>query len=291
MAARPPSLHGPVSCNWVLCLSDCVDVWRWYITQIKPNSVCPARVGVVFRRDGPEHLTSSLFVHCSATWPDSGEKGSGADCDDEEDCEDGSGFPPVGPVFTPKTTTDDIIILNSTVPPDDDSDTTDSLIITVNITETPPKKGLSPFSTPQSSKTPNASAPSGGGGKGDGDKKDRNGSYGEDPYEKRSKNPMGLNIGLIVGIAAGVVLLLLILAYALYKYKSRDEGSYKIDESKNYSYEAYTAQAAKQPATPHANGGMSKSSAHSSKPRKKDVKEWYVWCTVLLLFLSQGICC
>ena len=220
------------------------------------------------------------MVVCFST---SDEAGSGTDCDDEEDCQEGSGaLAPVDPVSTPKTTTDDIGFLASTRPArpphggaggqntgTHNGDTVD-IITEYNQTVRPPKSTPHPITTPKRSK-PTPSSGKGGG---------RNGSYNDgNTYERRSKNPMGLNIGLIVGIAAGVVLLLLILAYALYKYKSRDEGSYKIDESKNYSYEAYTAQAAKQPLTPsntHANGGVSKSSSHGSKPRKKDVKEWYV---------------
>ena len=100
---------------------------------------------------------------------------------------------------------------------------------------------------------------------------------GEGGHVKQA-NPLSLNIGLIVGIAAGVVLLLLILAYVLYKYKSRDEGSYKIDESKNYSYEAYTATEAKPSSGTQTNGGVVKTTCvPASKPKKKDVKEWYVW--------------
>ncbi len=104
------------------------------------------------------------------------------------------------------------------------------------------------------------------------------GSVGGGAKEVNQKHsglgPLSLNIGLIVGIAAGVLLLLLILAYALYKYKSRDEGSYKIDESKNYPYESPIAKP-----SPTANGGLSKSGMQpTSKPaKKKDVKEWYVW--------------
>ena len=88
----------------------------------------------------------------------------------------------------------------------------------------------------------------------------------------KKHNPLPMHIGLIVGIAVAVVILFLVLAYALYKYRSRDEGSYKIDESKNYSYETCNT---KPP--PHVNGGVSKTTkGQTSKPRKKDVKEWYV---------------
>ena len=91
----------------------------------------------------------------------------------------------------------------------------------------------------------------------------------------KDRNPFSLSIGVIVGIAAGVILLLLILAYAVYKYKSRDEGSYKVDESKNYRYDSCNTK----PPPPSVNGAGGfppKSGGTPTKPKKKDVKEWYV---------------
>ncbi len=144
--------------------------------------------------------------------------------------------------------------------------TRDSLFITQNMTTMPNRGRYRP--TPR---TVYGNTQTPGGGKHSG------GSVGGGAKEVNQKHsglgPLSLNIGLIVGIAAGVLLLLLILAYALYKYKSRDEGSYKIDESKNYPYESPIAKP-----SPTANGGLSKSGMQpTSKPaKKKDVKEWYV---------------
>lgn len=81
-----------------------------------------------------------------------------------------------------------------------------------------------------------------------------------------------LNIGLIVGIAAGVLVALIVLIIALYKFRSRDEGSYKIDESQNFAYLDSKQQQSNGALLPHNNtaGGGGKSG------KKKDVKEWYV---------------
>ncbi|XP_051816367.1 neurexin-1a isoform X6 [Acanthochromis polyacanthus] len=40
--------------------------------------------------------------------------------------------------------------------------------------------------------------------------------------------------GMVVGIVAAAALCILILLYAMYKYRNRDEGSYHVDESRNY---------------------------------------------------------
>ncbi|XP_043929979.1 neurexin-3-beta-like isoform X6 [Protopterus annectens] len=40
--------------------------------------------------------------------------------------------------------------------------------------------------------------------------------------------------GMVVGIVAAAALCILILLYAMYKYRNRDEGSYQVDEARNY---------------------------------------------------------
>ncbi|KAK2170673.1 hypothetical protein LSH36_1g11008 [Paralvinella palmiformis] len=166
------------------------------------------------------------------------------------DCLTGSGSGFIGePASTPRSDerTDrehgiDIDVDRSGSP---DRTTTDSpkIIIDVNMTEHPPRPDTRrpPTSTPPPTILPAGSGPGGGGD-----------VSGLDPL-KRGGTALGMNIGLIVGIAVGVVLLLLVIAFAFYKYKSRDEGSYKIDESKNYSYETCNTK----PPAAQANGGMS----------------------------------
>jgi len=74
-------------------------------------------------------------------------------------------------------------------------------------------------------------------------------------------------LALIIGIAVGVLFTIIILIIALYKFRSRDEGTYKVDESKNFAYlESKNIQ---------GNGAII--GATNIKPgKKKDVKEWYV---------------
>ena len=96
------------------------------------------------------------------------------------------------------------------------------------------------------------------------------------PDASLSSNSHILNIALIIGVLFGLILLICIIAYAIYKYRKRDEGTYKIDDTKNYRYETVST---KMPS--HANGSngvAAKSAMNSSKSvaKKGTVKEWYV---------------
>lgn len=75
--------------------------------------------------------------------------------------------------------------------------------------------------------------------------------------------------GMVVGIVAAAALCILILLYAMYKYRNRDEGSYQVDESRNYI--TNSAQ---------SNGAVMKdkqsSSKSSNKKQKNKDKEYYV---------------
>ncbi|XP_072907051.1 neurexin-1-beta isoform X19 [Hemitrygon akajei] len=76
--------------------------------------------------------------------------------------------------------------------------------------------------------------------------------------------------GMVVGIVAAAALCILILLYAMYKYRNRDEGSYHVDESRNYI--SNSAQ---------SNGAVVKekqvnNAKNSSKNKKNKDKEYYV---------------
>ncbi|XP_036402486.1 neurexin-1-beta isoform X24 [Megalops cyprinoides] len=108
-----------------------------------------------------------------------------------------------------------------------------------------------------------------------------------DPCEPSSANPTGpgakgfpgpseviressSTTGMVVGIVAAAALCILILLYAMYKYRNRDEGSYHVDESRNYI--SNSAQ---------SNGTVVKekpanSAKSSSKNKKNKDKEYYV---------------
>lgn len=97
--------------------------------------------------------------------------------------------------------------------------------------------------------------------------------------------------GMVVGIVAAAALCILILLYAMYKYRNRDEGSYHVDESRNY-----ISNSATQP------NGSAKDKplgiAKISKNKKNKDKEYYVWGGWLLkhrhirihLYIYNGIC-
>uniref|UniRef100_A0A6I8P729 Neurexin 2 n=1 Tax=Ornithorhynchus anatinus TaxID=9258 RepID=A0A6I8P729_ORNAN len=76
--------------------------------------------------------------------------------------------------------------------------------------------------------------------------------------------------GMVVGIVAAAALCILILLYAMYKYRNRDEGSYQVDQSRNYiSNSAQTNGAVvkeKAPAAPKT----------PAKAKKNKDKEYYV---------------
>ncbi|XP_065819505.1 neurexin-3b isoform X10 [Labrus bergylta] len=79
--------------------------------------------------------------------------------------------------------------------------------------------------------------------------------------------------GMVVGIVSAAALCILILLYAMYKYRNRDEGSYQVDETRNYiSNSAQTNGAVVKDKTP---SGSAKGSASSKRPKDKD-KEYYV---------------
>ncbi|XP_063295674.1 neurexin 3 isoform X10 [Pelobates fuscus] len=75
--------------------------------------------------------------------------------------------------------------------------------------------------------------------------------------------------GMVVGIVAAAALCILILLYAMYKYRNRDEGSYQVDETRNYI--SNSAQ---------SNGALVKEKQHGSKgghkKQKNKDKEYYV---------------
>ncbi|XP_061208258.1 neurexin-2-like isoform X9 [Neopsephotus bourkii] len=101
----------------------------------------------------------------------------------------------------------------------------------------------------------------------------------------------GGTTGMVVGIVAAAALCILILLYAMYKYRNRDEGSYQVDQSRHYIGAAATGNAANaasvtQGGGPNAaatpGGGTPKEKAPPAPPkapgkarRNKD-KEYYV---------------
>ncbi|XP_059422828.1 neurexin-1a-like isoform X5 [Carassius carassius] len=108
-----------------------------------------------------------------------------------------------------------------------------------------------------------------------------------DPCEPSSANPTGPGVksypgqsevfresssttGMVVGIVVAAALCILILLYAMYKYRNRDEGSYHVDESRNYI--CNSAQ---------SNGTVVKekpvdATSSVSKSKKNKNKEYYV---------------
>ncbi|XP_065822212.1 neurexin 3a isoform X3 [Labrus bergylta] len=76
--------------------------------------------------------------------------------------------------------------------------------------------------------------------------------------------------GMVIGIVAAAALCILILLYAMYKYRNRDEGSYQVDESRNYITNSAV----------QSNGAVMKDKQQnlkgSNKKQKNKDKEYYV---------------
>ncbi|XP_041828228.1 neurexin 3a isoform X4 [Melanotaenia boesemani] len=76
--------------------------------------------------------------------------------------------------------------------------------------------------------------------------------------------------GMVIGIVAAAALCILILLYAMYKYRNRDEGSYHVDESRNYITNSAV----------QSNGAVMKDKQQSlkgsNKRQKNKDKEYYV---------------
>ncbi|XP_075890056.1 neurexin-2-beta isoform X6 [Nelusetta ayraudi] len=77
--------------------------------------------------------------------------------------------------------------------------------------------------------------------------------------------------GMVVGIVAAAALCILILLYAMYKYRNRDEGSYQVDQSRNYISNSAT----------QSNGALVKEKQANAaktvtKNKKNKDKEYYV---------------
>ncbi|XP_054713514.1 neurexin-1-like [Uloborus diversus] len=88
------------------------------------------------------------------------------------------------------------------------------------------------------------------------------------------------NTALVIGVIAGVLIAIVLIALIVYKLRNRTEGSYKVDESKNYQFGAIAASPAflNGPMPPHMNG-LGKGHPEKTPKKKKggkDLKEWYV---------------
>uniref|UniRef100_A0A671PV49 Neurexin-2-like n=1 Tax=Sinocyclocheilus anshuiensis TaxID=1608454 RepID=A0A671PV49_9TELE len=77
--------------------------------------------------------------------------------------------------------------------------------------------------------------------------------------------------GMVVGIVAAAALCILILLYAMYKYRNRDEGSYQVDQSRNSGSESNGAVVKEK--TPSTTAAITKT---TTKGKKNKDKEYYV---------------
>uniref|UniRef100_A0A8C5BII4 Neurexin-2-beta n=1 Tax=Gadus morhua TaxID=8049 RepID=A0A8C5BII4_GADMO len=79
--------------------------------------------------------------------------------------------------------------------------------------------------------------------------------------------------GMVVGIVAAAALCILILLYAMYKYRNRDEGSYQVDQSRNYISNSAATQSSNGTLVKEKQAGAAKT---VTKNKKNKDKEYYV---------------
>lgn len=90
---------------------------------------------------------------------------------------------------------------------------------------------------------------------------------------------LSMNIGLIAGIGAGIVVLVVVLAYALYKFSSRSQGPRKTGQLSQLGDFDDTGQSiltGKDTGSAVGGGQANDDATSGTKRKKKDVKEWYV---------------
>jgi len=93
--------------------------------------------------------------------------------------------------------------------------------------------------------------------------------------------PLGIHIGIIIGITCGVAVLLLVLAFAFYKYRSQEEGTYSLDVADNCEYEACVGgsmtngRGARGRGEPGSRMRNIKGKGEGMT-KKRQIKEWYV---------------
>ena len=100
----------------------------------------------------------------------------------------------------------------------------------------------------------------------------------QDPRSESSTRRLAMTLIIvsIVGSLLGIILLALFGAYAGYRYRTRNEGSYKIENNRSYGgYEICSLKPSNPAVKPDRTlNGRVKNSA--TKDRKRN-QEWYVW--------------
>ncbi|XP_069165959.1 neurexin 1 isoform X1 [Procambarus clarkii] len=97
-------------------------------------------------------------------------------------------------------------------------------------------------------------------------------SVKEDPIDQIHSEAAG-SVALIISIIAGALIIVILIVLLILKFKGRQDGAYKVDESKNY-------EGIPTMPTPmingQGNGTIKPGDRRPVKKQSKDVKEWYV---------------
>ncbi|KAG1696117.1 Neurexin-3 [Nymphon striatum] len=100
--------------------------------------------------------------------------------------------------------------------------------------------------------------------------------------KRKPKSRSAETLTLIVGIVASVMIAVVIIAFLVYRFRNRPEGTYKVDEGKNYRFGVDPAPLPNSASgyindyQAQFNGAVRTAEKAGKLPKKKDIKEWYV---------------
>lgn len=112
-------------------------------------------------------------------------------------------------------------------------------------------------------------------------------NYNKVPPTQRINSETSEVVALIIGIIAGALIAVILVILIILKFKSRNDRSFKIDDSKEYPHgpgaallgntaSSTTSQAQYQLNGALRNGDKSQMQQKQKKRDSKDIKEWYV---------------
>ncbi|XP_067134301.1 neurexin 1-like isoform X3 [Centruroides vittatus] len=190
-------------------------------------------------------------------------------CDDEEEfCPEGSGS---GEVVNPIPTDDLVEIIDASKPLYPTDDTSEQDLSSVIRPQVPHQPSPSTVQTTRSSKIEVYGVPI-----------PQNPGTGQEVHRPNHKSKSSADsTALVIGIIAGVLIGIVLVALIVYRIRNRSEGSYKIDESKNYQFAAVSASPSLlNGQQAHMNGTVKTGEKATRNPNitkdGKDLKEWYV---------------
>jgi len=214
-------------------------------------------------------------------------------CDDDEDCDDDDDVIAAGSSGAAAAGGDFLLLHNDAARAPPASTFTPPSVTPSSVVDhkpptssaVPPRGVASKRSGTDSDDSRDAGPGVGGGGQAEGGRTDNAPVTAASTTHSR----LAVHIGLIAGSSVGVVVVLLLAALAVYKYRSRDQGSYRLDPDAPNGYVAApggerfrlrrtssSGLAASGPADQNSAVHRLRNARNSRSKARRDVKEWYV---------------